>query len=97
MRLIQLLSWGILIYIGYRVLQGFLQSKRKEETPAQPKGRTAKETTETYQDPVCGSYVTADEAVIGRNGNERVHFCSMECLEKFRQQLEQQAAREIKE
>lgn len=84
MRLIQLLSWIILIYVGYRIVKGFLASRQKEaplEPPEPPR-------EETFQDPVCGVYVTEDDAVIGRHEGERIHFCSMACLEKYRQRLE---------
>ncbi len=84
MRLIQLLSWIILIYIGYRIVKGFLASKEKEAPPAPPEPRQE----ETFQDPVCGVYVTEDDAVIGRHEGKRIHFCSMACLEKYRASLE---------
>jgi len=90
MRLIQLLSWGILIYIGYRILMGFIQS-RKQEKPAEAGASPRTDESPTFQDPVCGRYITEDDAVIGRNGTERIHFCSRECLEEYRQRLEQSA------
>lgn len=79
----RLLVWGILLYVGYRIIKGFIAG-RKQEEPAPPE--PVKE--ETYQDPVCGVYVTEDDAVIGRYEGARLHFCSMECLEKYRQQIE---------
>jgi YHS domain-containing protein len=42
---------------------------------------------ETYLDPVCGVYVTEGDAVVGRLDGERIYFCSMACLEKYREQL----------
>jgi YHS domain-containing protein len=83
-RLIQLLSWIILIYIGYRIVKGFLASKAKEAPPAPPEPTRE----ETFQDPVCGVYVTEDDAVVGRHEGKRIHFCSMACLEKYRASLE---------
>lgn len=84
MRLIQLLSWIILIYIGYRIVKGFLASREKET----PSPDTTPPREETFQDPVCGVYVTEDDAVIGRHEGKRIHFCSMACLEKYRESLE---------
>lgn len=79
----RLLVWGVLIYVGYRIVKGFIASRKQEEPePAGP----VKE--DTFQDPVCGVYVAEEDAVIGRHEGERLHFCSMECLEKYRQQLE---------
>jgi len=79
---VRILLWLLLIYIGYRVIQGFLKSREPEETPLPPRGE------ETYRDPICGVYVAEHDAVIGRIEGERVYFCSMACLEKYREQLE---------
>ncbi|ABB30739.1 hypothetical protein GeomeDRAFT_0812 [Geobacter metallireducens RCH3] len=80
MRLIIML---ILFYVGFRIVQGFLK-KKQEEKPTIP----APEKEETFQDPVCGVYVTEDDAVIGRHEGKRIHFCSMACLEKYQAGLE---------
>jgi YHS domain-containing protein len=42
----------------------------------------------TYRDPVCGVYVSEKDAVVGRLDGQRHYFCSMSCLEKFREQLD---------
>ena len=88
MRLLQLLSWAVLLYVGYRIVIGFIKEKQKEQVapPTAPKGE------ETRRDPVCGTYVATEDAIVGRNGDERIYFCSMECLEKHKALLEQQAA-----
>lgn len=80
MRLIVIL---ILIYVGFKIAQGFL-SRKRAESPAPPEP----EREETFQDPVCGVYVTEDDAVIGRHEGKRIHFCSMACLEKYRANIE---------
>jgi YHS domain-containing protein len=43
---------------------------------------------ETFQDPVCGLYVTRGDAVSARMGGKQVYFCSTECREKYRRNLE---------
>jgi YHS domain-containing protein len=48
-----------------------------------------KSTEEIRKDPICGVYVSEDDAVIGRHEGQRLFFCSKECLEKYRDQLEQ--------
>jgi YHS domain-containing protein len=78
----RLLIWAVLIYVGYKIVKGFVDRKKDEPAPPEPVRE------ETYQDPVCGVYVTEEDAVIGRYEGERLHFCSMECLEKYRKQLE---------
>lgn len=92
-RLMYLLSWGILIYIGYRILMGFIQS-RKQDRPQTGQGgggdTTPHDESPTFQDPVCGRYITEEDAIIGKNGTQRIHFCSRECLEEYRIRLERE-------
>jgi YHS domain-containing protein len=72
--------WLLLGYICFRIVRGLLAGREK---PAQsPVTDTA-----TFQDPVCGVYVTADDAIIGRINEQRVYFCSVTCLEKYREQI----------
>ena len=80
--MIRLLMFLLLGYVLFKIVKGFAASRPKiEETePAE---------AETFQDPICGVYVAADDAVIGRVEGEKVHFCSMACLEKYRERLEQ--------
>ena len=73
------LIWILLAYLAYRMLRG----KKNPELPKQ------KAATETFQDPVCGVYVSEAEAVVGRLEGKRYYFCSMECLQQF-EKLEQQ-------
>lgn len=79
----RLLLWLLLGYIGFRIVKGILAQRKEPVAPAVAD-------TETYQDPICGVYVTAADAVIGRIETQRVYFCSADCLEKYRKQLEQQ-------
>ena len=83
--MIRLLVWLLLIYIGYRVILKLTSSKKQE-----PELRSASsEGVVTHRDPVCGMYVSEDDAVVGKLDNQRHYFCSMGCLEKFREQLDQ--------
>ena len=79
----RMLIWRILIYVGYRVFQGFVKGREKQ---VEPEIRSRGE--ETHCDPVCGVYVSEEDAVVGRIDEQRVYFCSMACLEKYRAQLE---------
>lgn len=78
----RMLIWLLLIYVGYKVVKGAGQKKDGKTSAAGP----VKE--ETFRDPVCGVYVTEEDAVIGRLEGERIHFCSMACLEKYREKIE---------
>lgn len=75
----------IWLLIGYCIYFFFKGRGRKEIPPVHA---PRKKETETYKDPVCGVYVTGDDAVVGRLEGEKVYFCSMACLEKYREQLE---------
>ena len=82
--MIRLLMMGLLFYIGYRILISLTTEKK---TPASSRqGREPGE--ETFRDPVCGVYISEEQAVIGRHDGQRHYFCSMYCLEKYREQLD---------
>jgi len=80
---IRLLIWGLLIYIGYRVVMSLAGAKKPES-----KASERRDAATTHRDPVCGVYVSEEDAVVGRLEGERHYFCSMDCLEKFREQLD---------
>ncbi len=75
----RMLLWLLLAYVGYKIVKGYLGNREK---PA-----PSRLETETFQDPVCGVYVAADDAVVGRVEEKRIYFCSMACLEKYRDSL----------
>lgn len=72
--------WLVLGYIGYRVIKNWLADK---STPVE-----AKRGTETFRDPVCGVYVSAEDATIGRLEGERIYFCSHDCLQKYQEKIQ---------
>jgi YHS domain-containing protein len=82
--MIRLLVWLLLIYIGYRVLKAMVTGKK---TGAVNHGSTA-DAAVTHRDPVCGMYVSEEDAVVGKLDGQRHYFCSMSCLEKYRDQLD---------
>ena len=82
--MIRLLIWLLLIYIGYRVIMALVTGKK---TKAVNQGNTT-EAAITHCDPVCGMYVSEEDAVVGKLDGQRHYFCSMNCLEKYREQLD---------
>lgn len=82
--MIRLLIWGLLLYVGYRIIISLTSSKKPQTKPAGSRDPGE----ETYRDPVCGLYVSEETAVIGRHDGQRHYFCSMNCLEKYREQLD---------
>jgi YHS domain-containing protein len=77
--MIRILIWLLLGYVVYKIFKG--RSEKKEIRTEKPVGE------ETHRDPVCGTYVAEDDAVVGRLEGKRVFFCSMSCLEKFQEQV----------
>jgi YHS domain-containing protein len=71
--------WLLLGYIGFRIIKGLLAGS-KTATP-EVSG------SETFQDPVCGIYVTPEDATVGRLEGQRIYFCSKSCLEKYQEKL----------
>lgn len=82
--MIRILIWGLLLYIGYRIITSLTSPKK---TAAKPAGKMDSAET-THRDPVCGMYVSEEQAVVGRHNGQRHYFCSMVCLEKYREQLD---------
>lgn len=80
--MIRLLFFILIGYCVYLVLKGGMKKSVDSRKTEAPKGEIA------HKDPVCGVYVAEEDAVIGRYEGERIFFCSMECLEKFRDSLE---------
>jgi YHS domain-containing protein len=82
--MIRLIMIVLLFYIGYRIIISFTATKN---TPRKSSGERDR-SEETFRDPVCGMYVTEEHAVIGTHNGNRHYFCSMGCLDKFREQLD---------
>lgn len=84
--MIRFLFIGLLLYIGYRIILSLTSAKKP--LAKSPGNRNTSE--DTHLDPVCGIYVSEKDAVIGRHDGKRHYFCSMNCLEKYREQLDHQ-------
>ncbi|MGB9081888.1 MAG: hypothetical protein WCD00_11370 [Desulfuromonadaceae bacterium] len=82
--MIRLLIVGLILYIGYRILLSLTSAKNPQTKP----DKRHDPGVETHRDPVCGLYVSEETAVIGRHDGQRHYFCSMNCLEKYREQLD---------
>ena len=82
--MIRILVWLLLIYIGYRIVISMVNGKK----PAEVNQDNKTDAAVTHLDPVCGMYVSEEDAVVGKLDDQRHFFCSMACLEKFREQLD---------
>lgn len=83
--MIRLLMWALLIYIGYKIVVTLFSGKKSASVE---NAATGSDSTPTFQDPVCGMFVSEDDAIVGTHDGQRHYFCSMACLDKFRDQLE---------
>jgi YHS domain-containing protein len=77
---LRFILWLILGYIAYRFIKGYLANSAAAPKPLRD--------TEAFQDPVCGVYVSPEDATVGRLEGERIYFCSMDCLEKYQNKLQ---------
>lgn len=82
--MIRLLIWGLILYVGYRIVLSLTAAKKPATKPVGNRGADSV----TQRDPVCGVYVSEEQAVIGNHDGQRHYFCSMNCLEKYREQLD---------
>jgi YHS domain-containing protein len=78
---LRFLLWLLFFYIGYRIVKAWLSGGEKKSSI-----KTALE-EETFQDPVCGTYVSPVDATVGRLEGEKIYFCSMSCLKKYQERL----------
>jgi len=83
---IRLLFWALLIYIGYRIVLS-LTSEKKGAAKVSRSDRGG-DAEATHRDPVCGVYVSEEDAVIGTLNGRRHYFCSRSCLDKFQEQIQ---------
>lgn len=84
--MVRILMWALLAYIGYRIVSSFSSNTLKTSNK---KGSGRPDASPTHLDPVCGMYVSEEDAVIGKLNGERHYFCSRKCLDKFQEKLEQ--------
>ena len=83
--MIRLLFWLLLIYFGYRIVLALTSGPKRPPVANRSDESVA---TTTHRDPVCGVYVAEEDAVIGRHKEQRLYFCSRDCLEKYCEQLD---------
>lgn len=73
------LLWLLLGYIGFRIIRSLLAGSKPATLEVSG--------SETFQDPVCGIYVTPEDATVGRLEGQRIYFCSKGCLDKYQEKL----------
>jgi YHS domain-containing protein len=84
LRLLKLILLGAVVYIIYKLLWkdgGFFKSKKSSRSRQQHPQAAIEE---MKKDPVCGTYIPENQAVIYKNGGQTYFFCSEECKQRFR-------------
>jgi uncharacterized protein len=81
LRLILLLILGALLARAWRrIAAGVLEGLSGTANP-----RVPRQGVQMVRDPVCGTYVVADRAVVLTEGTQRLFFCSDRCRDTYRQ------------
>lgn len=82
----RLLLWVLLLYIGYRIVSSLTRTRVKSHQSSP--SRSDENATIIHKDPVCGIYVSEEEAIVGIHNGQRLYFCSNSCLDKYREKLD---------
>jgi|GEM_PF-76195 YHS domain-containing protein len=81
--IIRILLLTVLLYLVFLLVRSFAASiaRRKQVMTRRP---ASVQSEDLVQDPVCRRYVPEGEAIKASIDGRTLHFCSRECLEKFR-------------
>lgn len=84
-RLIKYLFWMVIVYWSAAVLRRIVNSMgatgaRTERDVIVPNESIARK---LVRDPVCGMHLAETISIPLRTGNELLHFCSVECRDKY--------------
>ena len=73
----------LLAGIIYFLLKWLRRSTAAAPAPRSGQPAAEQKVEEMVQDPVCGTWVPAGQAIIMNEGRERRFFCSPECRDKY--------------
>ena len=78
--IVRLILWAILGFLIYTIVKAFAQGLRASAPPPRDGVRNG-ETME--RDPVCGKFITRDDAVAATARGRTHWFCSAGCRDEF--------------
>ena len=83
--MVRLVFYAILLILVARAMRLLLRGVREGLTgqPTQG-GRVPQPGVQMVRDPVCGTFVVPDRSVTLSVGREQLHFCSVNCRDKYR-------------
>jgi hypothetical protein len=85
-RIIRYLFWVLIVSWIFRVLSRVVGNMAMKDTDSKPDVNVPNNDSagrKLVRDPVCGVHLAETLAIPLRNGNELLHFCSMECRDKY--------------
>jgi hypothetical protein len=63
----------------WRLIEGFVAGLSGNATP-----RVPDRGVQMVRDPICGTFLVPERAVVVTDGSRRVYFCSISCRDKYR-------------
>jgi YHS domain-containing protein len=93
-RLFRYLFWVLLVSWIFRLLSRVVNNMAMKGPEAHPDVARQQDSVgrKLVRDPVCGMHMAETIAIPLRNGNELLHFCSMECRDKYVKGIQKLAA-----
>ena len=88
--------WKIIIFIlaVYILYRMFRNEKQRKDSAKGTVEKVRINAGELVKDPVCGTYVSKENALTVRDNDTVYYFCSYECRDKFLERL-QEGGREL--
>ena len=93
-RLFRYLFWVLIVSWIFRLLSRVVNNMARKGPEAHPDVVVPNDSIgrKLVRDPVCGMHMAETIAIPLRNGDELLHFCSMECRDKYVKGIQKLAA-----
>jgi YHS domain-containing protein len=89
--IVELIFLIVIAKVLGRALQGLFGSsppgRQNRAVEGDPRGPSRVRTGKTERDPVCGMFVSTELSHRLVRGSETLHFCSNECMERYRKEM----------
>ena len=80
--MIKILMLILLCFVGYSMLQGFINPKPKADKKI-PRNRS-RDGERMVEDPQCGTFIPVSDSVSASINGKEHFFCSKKCLKKYK-------------
>jgi len=93
-RILKYLFWVVIVSWSIALLRRVVRNMAVEGSKAEPDVIVPQdsEARKLVRDPVCGIHMAETIAIPLRNGNELLHFCSVECRDSYVKGIHKMAA-----